>query len=208
MRSYSRHKLIEDELNRLPTGRSSWIEKMVYRINKRVKVDYTISVPATVFLRILAFCDDVSELSELIFTPADLLDLLYDDFLMFTRRTDDVEVIHTQLMMKWNGTVKRFPTKVKSTNEKEGKSRFSSYIMVEEQEEKRENGKTINLQVSFVRKKALRGEIVFSDMSEQFPDHPFTLEKLLEILLCDFIEEYKKGNHKEVLTRIVKNLNK
>lgn len=74
MRSYSQHNLIQEELSLLPTGQSSWIEKMVYRFNKKVSVDYTIRVPAAVFLRALTLCDDVSELSKQLFTPADLLD--------------------------------------------------------------------------------------------------------------------------------------
>jgi hypothetical protein len=43
------------------------------------------------------------------------------------------------------------------------------------------------------RKDVLRGEVMLSDIAQVFPNHHFTLERVLEILLIDFIVKYSKG---------------
>lgn len=203
MRSFSKHNLINDELKMLPSGNLNWIDRIFYGFYKKVKLNYTLSIPASTYLRAEAFCEDVSELSEVNFDQRDLLSLLYDGFLYEVREMDDVEVTYTQLMMTHQIYCRKVPIKIKNNVSNDYKERFSSYLMIDE-ENKLQN--LIQLEVSFERKKALRGEILLADMHELFPDHPFTFEKILEILMYDFIEEYKKGNHKDAMRKIVKSL--
>jgi hypothetical protein len=202
MRAYSKHRLIQQEIGMISNTGRNWMDRLLCSLQKSFKVNYKIAVPASTYLRMEVFCEDVSSLSEVNFNKRDLLSLLYDDFIIYVRKTDDIETIYTQLMMKYQIYTQRVPT-LKPSKVKD--ERFRSYLYTDEL---KENRNLIEIVVSFERKSALRGEIVLADMDEQFPDHPFTLEKILEMLLFDFIEEYRQGNHKEVLKKVVKNLEK
>lgn len=205
MRSFSKHNLIQQELSLLSDKSKNWLDRMFNYFYKTVQVQYQIKTPTSTYLRMEVFCEDVSDISEVHFTQRDLLSLLYDDFLRYAKKTDDVEVIYTQLMMKYQAFVQRTPILKQKNSKKQDDDRFPSYLFLDDEQE---HLNVIEMQISFDRKKALRGEIILADMDEQFPDHPFTLEKILEMLLYDFIEEYRKGNHKMIMKKIVENLTK
>jgi len=181
----------------------SWFDRLFYRLYKNVNVEYTLSIPTPTYLRAEAFCEDVKELSDMLFDQRDLLSLLYDGFLYDVRKIDDVQQTYTFLMLTYEMYTRKVPIKLSNHDSDEYKNRFSSYLMANEEIK---SSTYVRLEVSFTRRKALRGEILLADMDEMFPEHPFTLEKILEILLYDFIEEYKKGNHKEAMKKIIENL--
>ncbi|MEQ2529204.1 hypothetical protein WMO40_21245 [Bacillaceae bacterium CLA-AA-H227] len=203
MRSFSRNNLIQSELQSLPMKNQSWFDRLFYRLYKNVNVEYTLSIPTPTYLRAEAFCEDVKELSDMLFDQRDLLSLLYDGFLYDVRKIDDVQQTYTFLMLTYEMYTRKVPIKLSNHDSDEYKNRFSSYLMANEEIK---SSTYVRLEVSFTRRKALRGEILLADMDEMFPEHPFTLEKILEILLYDFIEEYKKGNHKEAMKKIIENL--
>ncbi|WP_019156853.1 hypothetical protein [Robertmurraya massiliosenegalensis] len=199
MRSFSRHNLIQSELQSLSLKNpNNWFERLFYKLYKNTDVDYILSVPTSTYLRAEAFCEDVRELSEIYFDQSDLLSLLYDGFLHDVRQMDDVQKTYSFLMMTYDMYSQKVPVKILANSDE----RFHSYFMAAEEN----NLASVQLEVSFTRKKALRGEILLADMDESFPEHPFTLEKILEMLLYDFIEEYKKGNHKMAMRKIIDNL--
>lgn len=202
MKIFSSHHLLQSELKSLPLMNHGWFDRVLYKLFKNIDVEYTLSIPTSTYLRAEAFCDDVVEISELYFDQRDLLSLLYDGFLHDVRKIDDVQQTYAFLSMAYDLYTRKTPVKISNLNNHPDKDRFPSFLM--KNEEIYEN--YISLSIKLTRKKALRGEILLADMDELFPDHPFTLEKILQILLCDFIEEYKKGNHKNVMKKIIKNL--
>jgi hypothetical protein len=42
-------------------------------------------------------------------------------------------------------------------------------------------------------------DVLFSDMAEQFPNHRFTVERILEILFIDFVAKHKRGEAKNLI---------
>lgn len=56
--------------------------------------------------------------------------------------------------------------------------------------------------VRLKRKQALRGEVMLSDIATVYPHHPFTLERVLEILLIDFITKYERGEAKNIIVML------
>ncbi|MEH7510754.1 hypothetical protein V7159_24240, partial [Priestia megaterium] len=60
------------------------------------------------------------------------------------------------------------------------------------------------LKVKFRRKLILRGEILLADLESVFPDHGFMLENVLELLYCDFINNWRKGNNTKAMKDILK----
>ena len=55
------------------------------------------------------------------------------------------------------------------------------------------------------RSLALRLEVLLADIAELYPDSKFSIENVLEIIYCDFIEAYKNGNLKNVVEKIIEN---
>lgn len=203
MRTFSKHNLISNELGLLPMSKKNWAGRIIYSLYKKTNVEYTLSLPAPIYLRAEAFCEDICELGETFFDQRDLLIVLYDSFLYQVRKDDDVEVTYTQLMMLYELYTNKVPVKISRNDEDTHRDRFPSYRLLSEE---KDLNNLVELEVSFERKHALRGEILLADMEVLFPDHPFTLEKLLEMLLFDFIEEYRKGNHKSAMKSILQNL--
>ena len=87
MVKYSSADLLKDEMNWI--GSQDFIGKMINRINKSATVLLTIQVPKNVFLRAAVLCDDIQELSELKFEQNDLINLLFNDFLLYAKKHPD-----------------------------------------------------------------------------------------------------------------------
>ncbi|MGG0844968.1 hypothetical protein [Peribacillus simplex] len=54
------------------------------------------------------------------------------------------------------------------------------------------------------RKYALRGEIILADMEGSYPNHGFTIERVLELLYMDFIDAFRNGDTTEAIQKIIK----
>ncbi|MEQ6377115.1 hypothetical protein RZN25_09810 [Bacillaceae bacterium S4-13-56] len=55
-------------------------------------------------------------------------------------------------------------------------------------------------------KDALRGEFLLRDMLGIYQDHSITLENILEIVYCDFIDDYRKGLIKRPIQKVIQYL--
>lgn len=178
LRSYSRNNLIQKELEALPKGKGNFFERLSYRLYRSIKVKYELEIPSSVFLRAITFCGDLSEWYEEDFTPAELMLALYKGFIARVQRENDIQMIYTQYMVRLQEQTYIQPRKKESY---------------------------IDLEIYLHHDIALRGEMALADMDIHFPNHPFTLEKVLEIDFMFFIEECQKGSktHRQLMRDII-----
>ena len=177
---YSNLDLIGEELKKLED--KTWTDKAFSFLFFSGKyVHLKIHIPNNLFLRAEVFCDDIRELSEEDFSQNNLLEILYEDFLRENRARESLFNLYTRL----------------SVHEKKSPSIQGLYIHDDYKQDLYEDTHALTLRIR--RKEALRGEVLLSDLSNFYPDHPFTLEMVLETIYIDFLDDIKKdGSHKAV----------
>ena len=188
MGKYSRANLLADELSLMNS--SDFFGKMIYRMNKSSSVLLQIEIPLTLYLRAEVFCEDIQELSEMPFEQNDLINLLYNDFLLFAKKNPDPRAIF-RLLTSLDKTAGK-----EQQLQQQGKNVFRMMHREVQQEIK-------VLQLRMRRKFALRGEILLADMEEVQPGHGYTLERVFELLYTDFIEKFRKGDNAAALNQII-----
>ncbi|MGG3937876.1 hypothetical protein [Anoxybacillus kestanbolensis] len=124
------------------------------------------------------------ELGEINYTQQDLIQLLVNDFIRNVRRISDPNHIYHKLLLR-----DRRPVKVNSKRMKPNTGEMS----------------IVEIEFRIKRSLALRLEVLLADIAELYPDSKFSIENVLEIIYCDFIEAYKNGNLKNVVEKIIEN---
>ncbi|WP_428909451.1 hypothetical protein [Niallia sp. Krafla_26] len=191
MKKYSEANLLKDELDFIPAN-SDVFSKFLYKLNKKTMVYLKINLPVSLYLRAEIFCEDIEELSEMEFTQTDLINILYNDFLLYAKKNPDPHKIYDLLL-----SLDQDKKQLKLVQESE--SVFTTLRKSEYQNMQ-------PLQIKMRRKEALRGEVLLADIEEVVPDHGYTLEKLFELLYCDFVEKFRKENSKNVIENVLKSL--
>ncbi|MGE6756004.1 hypothetical protein ACQKFO_21620 [Rossellomorea sp. NPDC071047] len=150
---------------------------------------YKITIPASIILRAELFCDDVTQESGIHFTFHDLMEILLEDFLRSIRRNPDPTQIYQGLKAR-----DQRPPSINSYQEEESEydARMSN------------KSKRVNIPITLDRRKSLKFEVFLADLEEIYPESPFYVEDVLEILLCDFIHCYKNGLLGQAFNEIVK----
>lgn len=187
MGKYSSADLLKDELGLI--GSQDFISRFLNKVNKTSSVLFTIQVPKNSFLRAAVLCEDIQELSELPFVQNDLLNLLYNDFLIYAKKHPDPRAIFNLLTsLEQSGKEQRL--------QQQNKSVFKMIHQDSRQDK-------VEMQLRMRRKVALRGEVLLADMEEVQPDHGYTLERIFELLYIDFIEQFRKGNTADAMNKII-----
>lgn len=148
-------------------------------------------VPHYIYIRAGSFCDDVADEIDGRFTHLELAQVLFTDFLEYMKRKNDLHDLHKRLQ-----TRDLSPTSIKhyQTDEAHAGVVFEEFRGFEE------------IKTRLRHKDALRGECILRDMLEIYPDHQFTLENVLEIVFCDFVDDYRKGVIKNPIKKITQYL--
>lgn len=145
------------------------------------KVTLQIMLPADIFFRAQVLCEDIAEVNGQSFRLDDLMDLLWTDLMDHVREHQDIQETYKLLLEYDQGTPNvRIVTPKKAED-----------VPLYPIRKRRDDVQTYYC--SMIRKKALRGEVMLQDIASLYPNHPFTLERVLEILLIDFIIKYRKG---------------
>ncbi|MED4068603.1 hypothetical protein [Priestia megaterium] len=190
MKKYSSSNLLQKELTQ--GSKNSFFGKLLYEFDKSSTKTMTLLVPMEVFVRAQVFCEDVEELSGMQFSQADLIDILYMDFLTHVKSKPDHQTIFNSIIQLERTSGKDLGI----VRSKQG----SIYEVIHEYRDKNME----ELKVKFRRKLILRGEILLADLESVFPDHGFMLENVLELLYCDFINNWRKGNNTKAMKDILK----
>ena len=189
---------MSEELNFSFEG-MKFIDRALYRLTKTSSIQIRLNIPRPIYFRAEIFCEDVQELSEMMFAHNDLLDLLYHDFLVYIRKNSNPQALYNLLTQ-----IDRNPAPVVRYIEEEP-NEYSTILSRNENPAVRE-GNTQTMVFQMKRKQALRGEVLLADLAEVYPDHHFTLEMVLEMLYIDFVEKLKRGENPQALNNIVKML--
>lgn len=189
MRKYSQANLLEEELSLMKSF--DFFGKLLYKMNKSSTVLLSIDVPLPLYLRAEVFCEDIQDLSNMPFVQNDLMNLLYNDFLLFAKKNPNPMALFRML------------TSLEVQAGKDAKlERKGTTVFKLIHTEKQQDMKTLNLRMR--RKFALRGEVMLADMEEVEPNHGYTLEKVFELLYIDFIEKFRKGDHTNAIENILR----
>ncbi|MCK1995477.1 hypothetical protein MPH61_23425 [Peribacillus muralis] len=186
------YSIYEEELNELSYAPTGIFNKVLYRITRKnsARIEYTLSVPVSDFLRGQLFCDDISEAMEETITQNHLISILIDDFLFDAKRCSNPYDLYNELVNKDLQSIQ-----VNTFDDKP----ITKHINKKAKRNKK-------LVCAITRKEALRLEVILSDIAELNPTRFFTVEDVLKIIYCDFILKYKTGTLKNVLQKIIKRL--
>ncbi|MGE1102245.1 hypothetical protein [Peribacillus simplex] len=189
MGKYSQANLLVEELSLI--GSSNFIGKLLHKVNKSSTVLLRVDVPLNLFLRAEVFCEDIQDLSDMHFELNDLMNLLYNDFLLFAKKNPDSNALFRLLtsLDQYAGKDSRL-------------EKYGDYAFKLIHRDKNQDMKTLNLRMR--RKFALRGEVLLADMEEVQPEHGYTLEKVFELLYIDFIDKFRKDNHAGAVENILR----
>lgn len=191
MKNYSQARLLEQELSMIP-GAKDFLGKLVYKMHKSSTVLLVVEVPVNLYLRTEVFCEDIQDLSEVAFEQNDLINLLYNDFLLFAKKNPDPRTLFKMLTSIDDVSAKE-RTFINEDNSSVFKAIYTENRDVPMQE----------LHIRMRRKAALRGEVLLADMEEVYPNHGYTLEKVFELLYRDFIDKFRKGDNTEAVKAIL-----
>ncbi|HHW36846.1 MAG TPA: hypothetical protein GXX18_06335 [Bacillales bacterium] len=162
--------------------------KVLYFIlNRRnPKHIFNFYVPEYLYMRAISFCHDIEREINDSFTIGELTDILYFDFLEYVRKANDINTVHKRLAAR-----DLAPAKVFQTEDVHNGVVFEEIRGFE------------MIETCIDHKDALKGEFLLRDMLEIYTDHTFTLENILEIVFCDFIDDYRRGLIKNPLPKIL-----
>lgn len=194
MAKYSNLDLLDQELTQPLPGRRDFLGRIIYKMDRSSTKVLSMNIPMGVFLRAQIFCEDIEHLSEKVFTQADLIDLLYMDFLTYAMKNPNPQALYNMLV-----ALERDSGKDLGIIKSEGRSVYQVI-----HSDNRENME--QLTIRFKRKVILRGEMLLSDLAGVFPDHGFMVENVLEYLYCDFINKFRKGDNSEAIKTILRML--
>jgi len=186
LRAYSEKKLLQAELK----GRSP-----IIKLISPSTVCLKLITPNDVLFRARNLCEDVTLTTTDRYRIDDLMQLLLDDIVDHVRRTQDVKGLHQLFLDRDKSTIN---VRLKYYNN-ESEETVPLYPIIKPKKED-------DFEMVFIRLNRddiLRMEVLFSDMSTVFPNHHFTVERILEILLIDFIEKYKCGEAKNIITSAI-----
>lgn len=175
--SYSQWNVLQDEME--GEASSGFLGKIWHKTKQSSSLLLDIYLPVPVYVRGKAFCEDIQEISEMEFTQASLINLLYHDWLLFAKRTNNLMALYNLL------TSLEPREKVKKTTFYTGEGGTPK--------------KRLHVQVK--RRQILRGELLLSDLEGKVPKHGYTIERIFELLYINFMKKHEQGGEvvKEVL---------
>lgn len=166
-----------------------WFNNIINPRNPKYTFNFYIT--NYLFMRSVSFCEEVSDEINEVFKPNNLANILFIDFLEYVKKGNDLHDLHNRLK-----TRDLSPATIKYYNTDE----IHKGVIFEEN-----RGFEI-VSARLEHKAALRGEFILRDMLEIYPDHEFVLEHVLEIVYCDFVDDYRKGLIKNPVAKITQYL--
>lgn len=196
-KSYSDQRLYtiyEEELNELTYNPTGLFDKLLHHVFRKftqtIDLKYTFTVPVSEFLRGELFCEDVSEVIEKPFTQTNLISILLDDFLYQAQHKRNLSDLYRDLHSGIQHPIEIF--------------HYSGEHEILHINHETQRNKTIDCTIN--RKKALRLEVILSDLANLEPEVTFSVNDVLQFIYCHFIQKYKDGKLTNELKSIVKRL--
>jgi len=180
---YSDYDIIGSELEYLEEKGRGFFSKKRTKIYK--EYPFRFDIPSKDYLKAKVFCSDVEELSEYKFSIDDFITILYDDFMRNVRR-------HCGDLQKLFKLISSRDKRLKLLTEGKQKHLKDEFV--------------VEVCCTIQREDALKFEVLLMDIEEIYNVY-YSVEDVLEILVCDFIYELNTGNLKSIMSKIVKHWN-
>lgn len=179
---------LENEYLNLKKEKTSFFSFIRYSFSSPQTKSYEISfkVPRYLYMRATTLCEDIEEELDEVFNIEDLAEILYLDFLEFVK-LNEINAVYKKVR-----DAQPAEYAVYQNNEIKSKSIREGYQVTEK------------ITTPLPYRMILKGEFLLHDMLEVYPKHTFTLEKILEILFIDYIEEYRMGHIEQPIENILK----
>lgn len=195
MKAYSKKNLLQKSAEM----KTTWLNIVNYS-----SIFLELNVPRSSYFRMKVLCEDITELSGQLFTQQNMIQLLWNDFINQVKKVPNFEMVYSLLLDREAKMV--VVTKEIIEEKKNSFTFFDNEQVVPIRKLMKNEKNTSSFQYRMNRKQALRGEVMLADIAEIHPDHHFTLERVLEIIYCDFIEKYKQGESESVVQQIVESI--
>jgi hypothetical protein len=185
------YKIYEEEINELTYNPTGIFDKLLHHVFRKftqtIDLKYTFTVPVSEFLRGELFCEDVSEVIEKPFTQTKLISILLDDFLYQAQHKRNLSDLYRDLHSGVQHPIEIF--------------HYSGEHEILHINHETQRNKTIDCTIN--RKKALRLEVILSDLANLEPEVTFSVNDVLQFIYCHFIQKYKDGKLTNELKSIV-----
>lgn len=188
----NRYNLLDQEMTYLKeleekTG-SKFFSRLRRALQKNETLYYHFPIPTSYYLRAEIFCEDITSASDFIYTQADLIGDLINDFITQVRHQFDIHFITQKLIARDNR-----PAILRTYTGEQ------SIINLREND-------MYKLRCTLKRNEALRIEMLLSEISEIYQDIHYFVEDIFQILYCDFVQTLKAGKGKVITKQILQNL--
>ncbi|MBO1512632.1 hypothetical protein [Metabacillus bambusae] len=188
------YTIYEEELNELTYNPTGLFDKLLHHVLRKftqtIDLKYTFTVPVSDFLRGELFCEDVSVVIGKPFTQTNLISILLDDFLYQAQHKWNLYDLYRDLHSGIQHPIEIF--------------HYSGEREILHINHETQRNKEIDCTIN--RKKALRLEVILSDLANLEPEITFSVNDVLQFIYCHFIQKYKEGTLTNELKRIVKRL--
>jgi hypothetical protein len=189
------YTIYDEELNEQTYNPTGIFDKLLHNVSRKfsstIDLKYTITVPVSEFLRGELFCEDISEVIDKSFTQTNLISILFDDFLYQAKHRKNLYDLYRELH---SGTQQQ---PIEIFHYRGGHEKL--HINQEAQRKK-------DIDCTIKRKKALRLEVILSDLANLEPEITFSVNDVLQFIYSNFIQKYKNGTLTNELENIVKRL--
>ncbi|ERN54339.1 hypothetical protein [Alkalihalophilus marmarensis] len=184
MRAFSEVNLIKKEIENQ--------RSVIWRVLTSSTVSVKLFLQNELLFRAKNLCEDVADLTEEHYKLDDLVQFLLEDIVDYVKRKQNIKYMHS-LFLKFDKSTHNVRLKHYKNLSDEIKPLYPM------NREKVVDWSKIRLRIE--RKDVLRLEVLLADMSKVYADHHFTVERVLEILLIDFVSKYEKGEATKILRK-------
>ncbi|MFD0769258.1 hypothetical protein ACFQZ1_10265 [Bacillus sp. CGMCC 1.60114] len=159
---YSKYDVMTKEIQLM--SELSWWEKIKIEWRLKDKYSFEIKMLKIYLFRMNIILEDLEE-EDCDCTASDLAEILIEDFLEHIRSKNSMEQLYQILESK-------------------------KHYVEQDLHFSEDNERYASISVKIDRKTLRRVEVFFSDMSHSFTTHGYTADKLISILMCDYMKHY------------------
>ncbi|WP_100373059.1 hypothetical protein [Bacillus sp. FJAT-45037] len=182
MRAFSEANLIKKETDNQ--------RSVLWRVFTPKTVSVKLLLKDELLFRAKSLCDDAADQNEEPYKIDDLVQFLLEDIVDYVKRKQNIKHMHSLFLERDKSTHNvRLKHYQQSNEEVKPIYPMNREDVIDWSE----------IRVRIDRKDVLRLEVLLADMSKVYEDHHFTVERVLEILLIDFVSKYEVGEAKAII---------
>lgn len=182
MRAFSEVNLIRREIENQ--------RSLLWKLFAPQTVSVKFSLQDELLFRAKNLCEDVADQTEEPFNVDDLVQFLLEDIVDYVKQKQNIKHMHSLFLDRDKST-----HNVRLKHYHDSRDEVTPLYPMN----KEELIDWSEVRVRIDRKDVLRLEVLLADMSKIYQYHHFTVERVLEILLIDFVSKYEVGEAKAII---------